>query len=383
MRILRIAQKLYPDVKGGGAYHVHAMSRDQAAMGHDVTVLTVRQAPTLPRVEERNGYTVIRCGSATKVFGNDISPELARYLVDVDEFDVLHAHSHLYFATNLTAVKRFFSDIPLAVTNHGLYSQNAPERLFDLYLRSVGRWTFNQADVVFCYTPTEKERLRRLGVSSRVAVVSNGIDTERFTPSGPESDLIDHDGSVVVFVGRLVGGKRPQDVLRALSHVRRTNSDVELYFCGDGPLRSELESISARLGIADGVTFLGHVPYEEMPRIYRASDVLVLPSRSEGVPRTVLEAMATDIPAVTSDLEQVVPIVTKGGQTVATGNPDQFAIALSNELEGTTAGRSPRSVIETGKYDWDSTVDETTKQLRVIARSTKPKPPTRSAKTKR
>ena len=48
MRLLRVAQKTYPDVTGGGPYHVHAMSRDQAAMGHDVTVLTVRTDPSLP-----------------------------------------------------------------------------------------------------------------------------------------------------------------------------------------------------------------------------------------------------------------------------------------------------------------------------------------------
>ena len=48
MHVLRVAQKIYPDVTGGGPYHVHAMSRDQAAMGHDVTVLTVRSDRSLP-----------------------------------------------------------------------------------------------------------------------------------------------------------------------------------------------------------------------------------------------------------------------------------------------------------------------------------------------
>ena len=51
MRILRVAPWIYPDTKGGGDYHVHAMSRDQAAMGHDVTVLTTRADESLPGVE--------------------------------------------------------------------------------------------------------------------------------------------------------------------------------------------------------------------------------------------------------------------------------------------------------------------------------------------
>jgi len=120
---------------------------------------------------------------------------------------VIHAHSHLYFATNLAALKRRVGDIPLAITNDGLFSQNAPEWVFDLYLRTVGRWTFNQADQIFCYTDEDKRRVRELGVRSPITVVSNGIDTERFTPEGSTSELIESDGPVVLFVGRLVEGK--------------------------------------------------------------------------------------------------------------------------------------------------------------------------------
>ncbi|WP_306058715.1 glycosyltransferase family 4 protein [Natronococcus wangiae] len=369
MRILRVAQKVYPDVSGGGPYHVHAMSRDQAAMGHDVTVLTVRYDPDLPRIEERDGYTVVRYDPALDLLGNDISPGVARHLSSAAEFDVVHAHSHLYFSTNLAALKCALGDVPLAVTNHGLYSQNAPKWAFDLYLRSLGRWTFDQADVVFCYTETDRERVREFGVSSRIEVVSNGIDTDRFTPDGPESELIDHDGRAVSFVGRLVDGKRPQDALRAIARVRETRSNITLHFCGDGPLQSRLKSIACELGIEDSVTFHGQIPYDEMPNVYRSSDLLVLPSRSEGVPRTVLEAMATDTPVVTSDLDQLTSLVEDGGRTVPIGSPERLAIALERELEESTAS-SPRSVIRAGGYDWQSTVDGTTRYLREVAERT-------------
>ncbi|WP_255194503.1 glycosyltransferase family 4 protein [Natronobeatus ordinarius] len=365
MRILRVAQKVYPDVNGGGPYHVHAMSRDQAAMGHDVTVLTVRQDTNLPRIEERDGYTVVRQDPAFELLGNDVSPGVARYLFDATAFDVVHAHSHLYFSTNLAALKAALRDVPLAITNHGLYSQNASEWAFDLYLRSIGRWTFDQADVVFCYTETDRERVREFGVSSRIEVVSNGIDTERFTPDESESEPIDHDGPVVLFVGRLVEGKRPTDALCAVAQVRETFPNVELHFCGDGPLRSELKSIARDLGLRDSVRFHGQVPYDEMPGVYRSSDVLVLPSRSEGVPRTVLEAMATGTPVVTSDLDQLTSIVERGGQTATTGCPDEFASALEDELLDHTV-RSPRAAIEAGGYEWQHTVDKTTRYLREI-----------------
>jgi len=299
MKILRVAQKLYPEVNGGGTYHVHALSRDQATLGHDVTVLTVRRDETLPRVEHRDGYTVIRADSLAALLGNDISPGIARYLRRARAFDVVHAHSHLYLATNLAALNRRLGGPPLAITNHGLYSQTAPEWVFELYLETLGRWTFDQADVVFYYTDADRRRVREVGVNAQIEVVPNGIDTARFTPEGPTSDRIDHDGPVMLFIGRLVEGKRPGDAVAAVDRLAERRN-AKLYVAGEGPLRSELTG--------DHVEWLGQLPYEAMPSVYRAADVLVLPSRAEGLPRTVLEAMAAGVPVV-------VGTVTRNGTT--------------------------------------------------------------------
>ncbi len=362
MRILRVAQKCYPDVNGGGPYHVHAMSRDQAAMGHDVTVLTVRYDDSLPRLEERAGYTVVRYDPAVTLLGNDISPGVARYLRSAEDFDVIHAHSHLYFSTNLAALERVLGDVPLAITNHGLYSQNAPEWVFDLYLRTVGRWTFNRADVVFCYTETDKERVQEYGVSSPIEVVANGIDTERFTPEGPESELVDADGPVVLFVGRLVEGKRPWLVLEAFAELLSERPDAELYLCGDGPLREELETQVAKLAISESVTFLGHVPYDEMPKVYRSGDVLVLPSRAEGLPRTVLEASASGTRVVVSELEQVSSVLGECDAVVDVTNTRATATAITARIgrkpEVTSGG--PEGIVS---RCWRDTVERTTAVL--------------------
>ena len=359
MRILRVAQKLYPDVKGGGPYHVHAMSRDQAAMGHDVTVLTVGDGP--PR-EDRDGYTVVRKPAIASPLGNAISPHAAWYLNRSDQFDVVHAHSHLYFSTNLAALECRFDSVPLAITNHGLFSQTAPEWIFDAYLRTAGRWTFNQADVVLCYTDADRRRLRDRGVHADIEVVPNGIDTGRFTLDGPESDLVEHDGPVVLFVGRLVEGKRPGDAVRAVAELRASPSgqDAALYLCGEGPLRDELRALARELGVGEAVTFLGHVPYDEMPAVYRSGDVFMLPSRAEGAPRTVLEARASGLPTVTSDLRQVTTSIDAAGLTAPVGDIRGFARALERALENGTTWRDDR-------YDWMHTVERTTEILSTIA----------------
>lgn len=362
MRILRVAQKLYPDVNGGGAYHVHAMSRDQAEMGHDVTVVTVRNDPELPAREERDGYTVLRYDPTVSLLGNDISVGVARYLSSAETFDVIHAHSHLYFSTNLAALRRRVSGPQLAITNHGLYSQNVSKPIFDSYLRTIGRWTFNRADVVFCYTETDRERVRDLGVSSRISVIPNGIDTERFTPEGREHTLVADGDPSVLFVGRLVDGKQPLVALEAFALVREEYPDAGLYICGEGPKREKLEARAAALGISDAVTFLGQVPYDDMPAVYRGADALVLPSRAEGVPRTIMEALSAGVPVVSSNLPQVRSAF---GDTVTyapMGDSSTFGKQLLTELA------TPRSPSLSDEFSWQRTVEDTTSELVGIGR---------------
>jgi glycosyltransferase involved in cell wall biosynthesis len=277
----------------------------------------------------------------------------------------MHAHSHCYFVTNLAALKRRLGDIPLAITNHGLYSQNAPERLFSLYLKTLGRWTFNQADVVFCYTDVDKERVRELGVNSRIEVVPNGIDTERFTPVGPESELIDAEGPVVLFVGRFAEGKRPWLAVEAFVKVLEEYPDAELYLCGDGALREDLEAQVAELGVGESVTFLGHVPYEEMPKVYRSGDVLVLPSRAEGVPRTVLEAITSGTGVVVSNMEQVNSAFKRGLRTVSSINATGFSRGINHQLCNNTIKNSTTGS-NSSEFRWKKTVKSTTAILERI-----------------
>lgn len=361
MRILRVAQKVYPESKGGGAYHVHAMSRDQAAMGHDVTVLTTTSSLDLPRCFERDGYSVVQQRPTIELLGNDLSVGVGKFLRTARDFDVVHAHSHLYFSTNLAAVARRLAGAPLAITNHGLYSQNVPEAVFRPYLHTVGRWTFNQADVVFCYTTEDRERLAEVGVRTRVEVVPNGVDTTRFSPRGADSDLIDHDGATVLFVGRMVEGKRPLDAIKAVARLPKA-LDAKLFMVGDGPLRDGLEEAHPN------VAFLGQVPYDDMPSVYRSGDVLLLPSRAEGLPRTVLEAFATGTPVVTSHLPQIASIVEHGGETVELGDIDGYAAAIERVLEdGAQLGERGRE-LASEEFRWEETVEKTTAVLHSLSR---------------
>ncbi len=370
MHVLRVAQTVYPETTGGGAYHVHALSRDQAAAGHDVTVLTTRTGPDQPQLDHRDGYTLVRFDPVAAPLGNALCPGLARYLHAARDVDVVHAHSHLYASTNLAALHRELGRLPgverppLAITNHGLYSQTAPEWVFDLYLRTLGRATFNRADLVFCYTGTDRDRLRDVGVSTPVAVVPNGIDTTRFRPDGPESERLDDGDPAVLFVGRLVEGKRPGDAVTAVEQLRETLPGARLYLCGDGPRRTGLE---AQTG--EAVTMLGRQPYDEMPALYRAADALVLPSRAEGTPRTVLEALACGTPVACSALSHLRDAFDDAPCYFPVGDTDRIrdclaAICNSDDTpNGSASVRSVRGSSDLPVTDWSETVRRTSDRL--------------------
>lgn len=229
--------------------------------------------------------------------------------------------------------------------------------------QSVGQWTFNQADVVFCFTETDRKRLKELGVSSRIEVVQNGIDTERFTPEGHESALIDAEGPVLLFVGRLVEGKRPGDAVEAFATMLSNHPSAELYLCGDGPLRESLEEQVRKLGIGVSVTFLGHMAYDEMPKVYRSGDVLVLPSRAEGMPRTVLEAFASGVPVIANNLQQISSVVRNGGETVDFSDDEALAKVLDSVLDNHEELRGVTRRFAVQNFRWQDTVERTTEVL--------------------
>ena len=369
LSILRVATDLYPEVTGGGAIHAHAMSKRQAAQGHDVTVLTSdhgnRDRPT---VETRDGYTVVRNRQLARPFGNSIVPGTVRSLRKrLADADVVHAHSHLYFSTNIAAAISRLSDVPLVVTNHGLLSQTAPGWVQRLFIPTVGRFTFNAADRILCYTDADRSRLESRGIQTPIEVITNGIDCQRFTP-GRESAT-----RQLLFVGRLTDAKGLPTLLDAVERLAADYPDLTLRVVGDGPGRERYERECRRRGIEDRVEFVGDVSYASMPQYYRESTVFVLPSDAEGLPRTMLEAMACETPVVTSSLPQLESVVDGAGFTVDGDSPVAIADAVGRLLEDETLrrrfGQNGRQRV-LDQNVWSQTVDETTAVLAELVEDT-------------
>jgi glycosyltransferase involved in cell wall biosynthesis len=169
-------------------------------------------------------------------------------------------------------------------------------------------------------------------------LVRNGVDTRHFRPgAAPASELRPpRAGTVIGFAGRLVPQKRPEDFLAMARAIAGGHPDVQFIVAGDGSRRAHYQSLAHQLGLDGRVQFLGIV--QDMRRFYAACDLLVLPSRSEGCPNIVLEAMAMRVPVIASDTAATREVVTTMRDGLLFPPGDVAALVAMVEL----ALRNPR-----------------------------------------
>lgn len=360
LKILRIAPDIYPHVVGGIGIHVHEMSKEQVKLEHDITVYTASEDVDSD-YNANEGYYVHNFKPLVKLFGNSIIPSMLFCLMKEQlNYDVVHAHSHLFFATNLSAITRKLGSTPLVITNHGLNSQTAPEWLQKFYNATGARLTFEAADKIICYTETEKNELINMGIKpEKIEVIHNGIDTDLFVPAIEPC----YDKQNLLWVGRYAKGKGLEYLIEAFSILKKNYPDLTLTMVGKGPEKTHIVKKINDMNLENSVIMKDFVPNSEIVNMYHNSSVFVLPSLEEGVPRTILEAMSCGIPVVCSNLPQLTGIVGEGGLLVPLKNPQALADGISKILTDKSLGEEfrkngRRNVVE--NYSWRDTVKKTT-----------------------
>jgi glycosyltransferase involved in cell wall biosynthesis len=164
--------------------------------------------------------------------------------------------------------------------------------------------------------------------ADRIRVIESGVDPSRFPlapapPAERERLGLPADARVIGTVGRLVPEKDHPTLLEAFLRVRQAVPAARLLIVGDGPLRSELEGRSRRLGLADSVSFLGS--RGDVPALYRSMDLMVSTSRWEGLSNVLLEAMAAGVPVVATRVGGTSRVV-EDGVTGFTADPGDASL---------------------------------------------------------
>ena len=155
-----------------------------------------------------------------------------------------------------------------------------------------------------------------------IDVIPNGVDIKKFYPSE------DRDIKQILSCGRLSPVKNFDLLIDAFSIVKNEINDAKLRIIGDGPERRNLESKIAELGLKDCVDLSGAANHDEMPHIYRTSGVYVLTSHNEGMNNTLLEAIASGLPIVSTHVGGVDELIGDNGIIIEERDPDILADAI-------------------------------------------------------
>jgi glycosyltransferase involved in cell wall biosynthesis len=202
--------------------------------------------------------------------------------------------------------------------------------------RWLTSWALPKAARVVAVSRALADEVVKFGVDrDRVAIVMNGVDAELFKPhdrGAARRELGLPAGPIALYAGNLKPEKGPLDLCRAWPTVLRHLPDATLIMLGDGPLGDEVAAMTKSLG--ERVRLISRQPLEMVTKHMAAADVLVLPSRSEGTPNVVLEALASGRRVVATAVGGVPDLITSPelGTLVPPRAPDALADALVTAL---------------------------------------------------
>lgn len=206
-------------------------------------------------------------------------------------------------------------------------------------LSSQIRWGLSQAQRVVAVSKSLRDQAITLGVSAeRVVVQHNGVDGATFRPrdryTARRTLDLPLNRPVVCYVGRLSHEKGVDVLIRAFGEIRRSGrSDVLLTLVGAGAAEVELQALVKEMGLEAQVRFCGNRAHHEIPTWISAADVFCLPSRREGCPNVVLEALASGRPVVASSVGGLPELVqANNGILVPPEAPEALAEGIQEAL---------------------------------------------------
>ncbi len=338
MRILVLNYE-FPPVGGGGGQIAADFCRYLASFGHEIQVHTSGHT-TLPAREVRDGYTIIRSFAFRRRLHTCTVPEMAVYLL----LTLMPTLNHIYtWKPNIIHVH--FA-VPTGVIAWLIHQLTGIPYVLSVYLGDVPGGVPEQTDHLFKWIKpltipiwkaaaavivpaTHIRHLAEQHYGVITEIIPNGIDptgavTSPAAPSHPVR---------LVFAGRLSIQKNPLFLLESLSQVKHLPWRLDIL--GDGPLRVAAQKLAMELGLASKIFFHGWVTSEQVQTTMENSDILVIPSLSEGVPVVGMQALAAGLAILGSDVGGISDVVLPGqnGFLIPLNDKAAFAERLTFMLD--------------------------------------------------
>jgi len=384
---------------GGLNVYVWQTAVRLARRGIEVEIFTrATSSADAPAVAAAPGVTVrhVVAGPFEGLDKRDLPAQLCAFTAGVLRAEAAQApgyydiiHSHYWLSGQVGWLARDRWGVPLVHTAHTLAAvKNAALAAGDTaepQLRVIGeQQVVGEADRLVANTETEAAELISMydADPARIDVVTPGADLDCYTPGSVEQARaalgIDPDETIVTFVGRIQPLKAPDLLAAAAAPLIRDGHRLRLLIVG-GPSGSGLERPTAlmdqvaELGIADSVTFLPPQPSDRLAQVYRASDVVAVPSHSESFGLVAIEAQACGTPVIAANVGGLAVAVDDGRTGVLVDGHDvgDWTNALEKLLGQpdrlAELGRNARAHAE--RFSWEHTVDGLIESYRHAMRS--------------
>jgi len=365
MHIARVSHLFYPDIISD---YLFEFSIRQISIGHNIDVLTWNKSKRPSEENVADGFTINRLPGYDFSLGGPITdypclPSLPDKIEKLKS-EIMHAESHLFLTTVQAVRKAKELGIPSVVTVHGVMAKrNIAINLAQYaYLHTLGLWLFKNTDRVICLTEGDAQEIVRFGCpSEKIRVIPNAVDTNRFRPrkESPEN--------LVMWVGRFEPEKGLSYLIEAARIVVKKLKNVGFMLVGYGPLKVKVMELARSSGLLNNaVRFAGPFERDQVANILGEASIFVLPSLKEGLPLSLLEAMACGKPVIGSDISGINSVITnwENGLLIPHGNHEALADAvltlLSDENLRRRLGQSARQLMME-KYSWNMVIDKVEK----------------------
>lgn len=290
------------------------------------------------------------------------------------DLDIIHTHLGSLPAP-LTAVlySTIISKKPFIVTHHGdwIGGYGGISRKFGVFLfnNSICDIILSKADKIIGLSNghiNDSQFLQKY--IKKVCLIPNGVNSDEFEIKFSKKECREKLGlpinkKIILFVGSLAPRKCPQILLKSMIKIIEYIPDSYLVFVGDGIIKDLLMEESERLGFENKVKFSGFIGEDQKVLYYNAADIFVLPSLSEALPLVLLEASASGLPLVVSDLEVFRSIVKEGfnGLFTKTGDEDDLANKIIYLLENDNLRAKMGSYAknDSTRFSWAQVAEET------------------------
>jgi glycosyltransferase involved in cell wall biosynthesis len=366
LRIAMIGHKRFGSREGGVEVVVTELAKRMAALGHEVTcydrsgsdVVTGDATETRERIID--GVRVVPVKTIDK---KGLAAASASYYATkaaiADKPDVIHFHAEGPCACLPMAHK---AGIRTVATIHGLDWQRAKwGKLGSAYIKHGEKAAAKCADEIIVLSRSAQDYFERTYNRSTV-FIPNGMNPKEYRPADEiEKRWGLEKNSYILFLGRLVPEKRPELLIDAFKSNNTTNK--RLVIAGGSSDTSEYErQLHERAKGDSRILFTGFVTGKPLAELYSNAYCYVLPSDVEGMPMSLLEAMAYGCACVTSDIPECSDVLAETGAMFTRGDVaalrEVLTALLSNPAYVTKLGAKAKARLES-EYDWDSVVERT------------------------